>query len=272
MQRLTKLLLAIAMLVFVLAFAACERDEYANENGEINEYNYSENRNEPEEINMEETVVRHLRVAAVGDSTTFGSGSTNLELYSYPAVLAAKLAETENEYLTWEVMNFGVGGTTVQNAGLNAGQPAAYRNTPQFQNAIAFEPDIVLFMLGTNDAKTGNRDPGVEAFIQDYIELVNEFRNLPNAPRIYVMTPVALVETNLNQWLHEFISGTEYVADVVSAIKHFATAESLSLIDINEVTSHYPQFISDGVHPNNDGYRLIAETVFTVLYANYIEY
>lgn len=74
-----------------------------------------------------------IRVACVGDSITGGT--------DYPADLWMLLGAN------YTVGIFGVGGSTVA---LDSGKP--YMNESAFQDAKKFQPDIVIIMLGTNDA------------------------------------------------------------------------------------------------------------------------
>ena len=70
-----------------------------------------------------------IRVACVGDSIT--------EITGYPSKLQSMLGEN------YTVGNFGATGSTVL---LKSWKP--YMNQPQFENAEAFQPNIVVIMLG----------------------------------------------------------------------------------------------------------------------------
>jgi len=73
------------------------------------------------------------RVACIGDSITQGSG--------YPDRLQELLGSD------YEVGNFGVDGSTVSQ---ETAMP--YMRQDKFIDAMEFKPDIVIIMLGTNDA------------------------------------------------------------------------------------------------------------------------
>ena len=45
--------------------------------------------------------------------------------------------------------------------------------------------DIVILMLGTNDAKTVNWNK--TAYVEDYLEMANNFLNLPSKPNLHLM-------------------------------------------------------------------------------------
>ena len=93
-----------------------------------------------------------IRVACVGDSITEGT--------YYPADLGMLLGTN------YSVGNFGVGGSAVS---LDSGKP--YMNENAFQEAKAFQPNIVIIMLGANDATPLN-SPSNESFVEDYVQLV----------------------------------------------------------------------------------------------------
>ncbi len=92
-----------------------------------------------------------IRVACVGDSITGGT--------DYPPDLWMMLGAN------YTVGNFGVPGST---ASLNSESP--YMNTSTFQDAKNFQPNIVIIMLGTNDANSLIH-PNNESFVGDYVKI-----------------------------------------------------------------------------------------------------
>ena len=106
-----------------------------------------------------------IRVACVGDSITYGAKIEDNFLNSYPAQLQLFLG---SDYL---VGNFGASGYTLQKSG-----NFPYWNHPAFQESSAFQPNIVLIMLGTNDTKPYNWT-GTENFLADYRELIAHYRS-----------------------------------------------------------------------------------------------
>ena len=95
------------------------------------------------------------RLACIGDSITRGDGAHEAGRGShapfkrgivgrgnYPAALQALLGTEE-----WLVGNFGVSGRTAMPTG------DAYATTREYQSLRCFAPELVVLMLGTNDAK-----------------------------------------------------------------------------------------------------------------------
>ncbi len=110
-----------------------------------------------------------IRVACVGDSITGGT--------YYPDDLWMLLGSN------YTVDNFGVGGTA---ASLDSTSP--YMHQIEFQRAKQFQPNIVIIMLGTNDANA-IITPNNGSFISSYIQLVEEFEALSSHPMIWLVKP-----------------------------------------------------------------------------------
>ena len=92
------------------------------------------------------------KVACVGDSITYGHGISNWPKNNYPSLLQNLLGES------YHVQSFGVSGRAVQD---NSDQP--YRALIQYEESLAYDADIVVFMMGSNDTKPENWF-GEEAF------------------------------------------------------------------------------------------------------------
>ncbi len=184
-----------------------------------------------------------IKVACVGDSITEGHG---IEEYSkrYPQVLGQLLGDG------YEVRNYGVSGRTLLKKG-----DFPYWNEPKYQEVLAWQPDIVIIKLGTNDSKPQNWKYKAD-FIDDYIEFVGTFSALPSTPRIYLCLPVPVFEDNFD--ISERIVGFNVVPSVEIVVKETKTKE----INLYKALSGHPELFPDGVHPNADGSRLIAEAIY----------
>jgi lysophospholipase L1-like esterase len=176
-----------------------------------------------------------IRVACIGDSITQGSG--------YPAKLQLLLG---TNYL---VGNFGVAGTTVS---LNSKSP--YMNQTAFQEAEEFEPNYVVIMLGTNDARTDVKENN-ETFDIDYRLLVSSFQNLESNPQIFVVDSPPIFTDNPNY-------NSTYLADnIIPQIDNVANNLNLPTVDVYSAFGNHPEYFMDGVHPNLEGASLIASEV-----------
>ena len=118
-----------------------------------------------------------VRVACIGNSITFGAGIRNRSRDSYPSVLARMLGDS------YWVKNFGVSARTMLNKGDHP-----YMNEPAYKNALAFNPNIVVIKLGTNDSKSFNWKYKAD-FMKDAQTMINAFKGLPSQPKIYLCYP-----------------------------------------------------------------------------------
>ena len=183
---------------------------------------------------------RKIKVACVGDSITNGGGTGSSALYSYPAVLQRLLGEE-----SYEVRNFGVGGSCLLK---NGSYP--YWTTGSYAESKAWDADIVLLMLGTNDSATvaANR----EAFVTQYSELIEIYQNLPSRPKVYVATSPYSSYPNFN------ITNTSVRDNLVPLEKQVAGEKGCALIDIYAATEGRYSLYNDGVHPTEEGYVYMA--------------
>ena len=176
------------------------------------------------------------RVACMGDSNT--------EVTGYPADLQTKLGAN------YSVGNFGSTGATVL---LDTDGP--YLNRDAFKNATDFQPNIVVIMLGTNDART-NIYMSIDHFVDDYVKLIREVQQFKSKPKIWLATPPPIFDNNLSL-------SSEYLTDgVIPRIRRVATIVGLPLIDVYSTLATHSEYFSDGVHVNSAGAEIIASEVF----------
>lgn len=190
-----------------------------------------------------------VRIACVGDSITRGTFVWRRTKSSYPAQLQGLLGDR------FCVRNFGVNGHAVQ---VTADLP--YRRSKAFALSGAFDPDVVLIMLGTNDSRGGNWK-GVTPFTDDYRTLVAHYLSLGSHPRVWLLTPPALFRLGRSRKVRYGMdeSAIAEICDVVGAL---ADELGCGLIDVNGATSGHPEaFRFDGVHPGGSGATLIAQAV-----------
>ena len=81
----------------------------------------------------------------------------------------------------YTVGNFGVSGSTVS---LNSSKP--YMKQPQYTAAQKFDPEIVVIMLGTNDAHSYLQQYSGN-FVKDYAMLADSFKNLSSTKQVLVV-------------------------------------------------------------------------------------
>ena len=189
-------------------------------------------------------------VACVGDSITYGHGASNRGEKSYPAQLQALLGEG------WDVRNFGHNARTALDEGKewNGQGGMGYRKSPEFAKAKDAKPDVVLFMLGTNDSKPVNWDGKAADVKRDYAKLVDDFLALDSAPVVVVGVSPFVKKDSFS--IREKIVGGE----LAPWQRAFAAERGLPIVDAYEATKAAADtsYIGDGVHPNDAGYGVIA--------------
>jgi lysophospholipase L1-like esterase len=185
-----------------------------------------------------------IRVACIGDSITEGSFMRNKKKYNYPTQLYGLL---DKRYI---VENFGVNGACAMEQ-----SNKSYISLPEYNKSLAFSPNIVLFMLGTNDSKTYNWNR--EAFNIDFKSLVSTYLNLPSKPRVIIMTSIPAYSDTYK------IQANVIQNEIVPDVKAFCREMNLEIIDLNKAfTGRKELYIIDGIHLNPDGGQYMAKTVF----------
>ena len=201
-----------------------------------------------------------LRVACIGNSITDGHGIDMAPQHGYPALLQKKLG---NGY--W-VRNFGVSGRTLLNKG-----DYPYMNEQAWRDALAFQPDIVIIGLGTNDSKPQNWQYSSE-FKNDLVQMITSLRpemsfpskrkgkkvkmNPSMKPRIFLCTPPPALKSSWD------INDAIITNNIIPIQKEVAQEYGLQLIDLHTLFTDAGSLLQDdGIHPNDKGVRRMAEII-----------
>jgi len=187
-----------------------------------------------------------MKIACVGDSITYGFGIDGWKRKNYPAQLQTMLGEG------FCVKNYGYSGRTAQSTG-----DRPYINEKLYAQSKAFQPNIVIFMLGSNDSKAYNWNK--ENFVKEYKALVESYVNLESKPTVYLMAPppVFAVDGKVKYDIEQKTIANE----IVPLTKEIAEELQLECIDLYEIFKGKENLFSDGCHPNAAGAKIIADTV-----------
>jgi acyl-CoA thioesterase-1 len=174
------------------------------------------------------------KVVALGDSLTAGYGL--LETQSYPALLQQRI---DAEGYEFDVVNAGVSGDTSAGA------------LRRLEWALDGEVRVLIVALGGND---GLRGLSVDDMKRNLAEIITRAR----ARNVVVV--LAGMEAPPNY-------GQEYATAFRSAFREVARRERVQLIPflLDRVAGQSALNQSDGIHPNEQGTRIVAETVWSVL-------
>ena len=190
-----------------------------------------------------------VRVACIGDSITDGHGIDLRDVNGYPAQMQKLLGNGYN------VRNFGISARTLMNSG-----DLPYMNEGLWHDALAFQPDVVVIMLGTNDSKEYNWVHKKE-FEGDLQKMLSALKALPTRPKIYLCKPVPAIK---DTWT---ISESIITGEIVPLLEKAVKKEKLEgIIDLHAALEGHPEMMQDdGIHPNAAGVRKMAETVAKVI-------
>ncbi len=188
-----------------------------------------------------------VKVGCVGDSNTYGAEATDRSRYAWPIQIRDMLGDK------YETRNFGVNGALMMNH-LND----AWKNKTAYSDNKAYDPDIIVIALGTNDSKDGYWD--AVKFKNSYIDLINEFKSYSAEPEIYMAIPIRAYSSTWS------INDQTIREQVIPAMKEVAREKGLPLIDLYAVTNNIASLMaSDGIHPRDEGLRIMARKIADII-------
>ena len=201
--------------------------------------------------NTTEAKEGQVRIACVGDSTTYGHGVSNWPGNNYPKVLQKLLGEN------YHVNNYGVSSYAVQDT-----SDRPYTSLKNYQQSLAYNADLVVFMMGSNDTKPENwisRD----AFREDLLAILDSYSD----SEIYLCTlPAAFFPEGKTQGVTGHDIQPLVAEEIAQVTREIAVECGYTLIDIHALTEQHPEwFAKDGVHPNNAGAAAIAQAVYEAI-------
>ena len=187
------------------------------------------------------------KLACVGDSITAGTVLKDKN-FTYPRQLQRLLGDG------WDVRNFGVSGATLLAAG-----DKPYRKEKAFGDALAFQPDVVVIKLGTNDTKPQNATHAAN-LAADCRALLAAFRTANPQVKLYLCLPVPVFGAG-----NFAIAEAVLTASILPPLRAVAAEEKLPLIDLHAALAERGDLFPDRVHPNAEASGLIARAVFQAL-------
>lgn len=183
-----------------------------------------------------------VRVVCIGNSITDGHGIDMSDTRAYPGQLQRLLGSG------YQVYNCGVSARTMLNKGDHP-----IMNELAWRDALAFQPDVAVIKLGTNDSKPENWKYGAE-FEKDLLEMISQ---LPARTRILLCTPIPAYKPSWN------INDSVIVNEIIPIIQKVAKRKHLQVIDLHTLFNNLDgkQMQSDGIHPTEAGDAQIAKAV-----------
>ena len=186
-------------------------------------------------------------LVCLGDSLTAGYGATvpgeDDRNKSYPAFLQAKVNIT--------VVNAGVSGDTAEE-GLNRVK----------KEVLSQNPGIVIIELGANDLFQNIPISTTQAMLQKIIAMINNGSRKIYLAKFYSKSMVRIMLSMLQ--ITDYDKQTVLIEQYDAMFNTLAKSNNTELIDdIWDGLSE--KHMSDGSHPNAEGYRIMAENYFKAL-------
>lgn len=169
-------------------------------------------------------------VLAFGDSVTYGTGAAAGE--DWPTLLASRTG--------WRIVNAGIPGDTAEAATARIGPLLA-----------AHRPVLVIIELGGNDFLKRRPATAVKASLQ---AIVREVRAAGAQPLLVAVPELSLLGVVARR------------PSDAPLYRELADAESLPLVEgvFADVLAR-PELCADAIHPNADGYRVMADGLHRAL-------
>ena len=178
--------------------------------------------------------VQTKKLVVIGDSISEGYGVAKEK--SYPSLFEKKIKEAHKN---WQIVNASISGST------SASAPSRVR----WQ--LKGKPDLILLALGANDGLRGLPVADMKKNLREAIEIAKH-------EHIKVILAGMMMPPNY---------GPSFTTDFKKSFSDLAKEEKIKLIPflLNKVAGISSLNQSDGIHPNEKGHEIIAETVFNFL-------
>lgn len=186
------------------------------------------------------------KLACMGDSLT--EGADLVAGHTWPSLVG--------NALTLNVANFGIGGDTTQ------GMLARF-----YPEVLQYKPDYVFIMGGTNDLWW---DWQVKTIIGNVFSMCFQARYHNITPVIGLPMPVdieAVQKVDYSPPLEGYERLVEKLTELVNKLQTYATSSDIPVVDLHQPFFGNDQkvdstlLLDDGLHPNQRGQQLIADSV-----------
>ena len=206
-------------------------------------------------------LLRGKKIAVIGDSITEGVGASS-ENKKFTEVLADEIGAT--------VYNYGIGGTGF---GVSSKTGGVFVDRCRAIPNGADCPDVIIVFGGTNDFSQSVFDIGNDGECGSF-SVIGEMREAFSA--LMKRCPYSLIVAispmhRKTEKICNYTSGYD-LDSVYHALKSTCEKMSVPMLDLYEGGSAYTgieeqnrKYFTDGLHPNDDGHRLIARRIIGFL-------
>jgi acyl-CoA thioesterase-1 len=174
------------------------------------------------------------RVVFLGDSLTEGYGVSKDK--AFPALLGAKMLAAQ---LKWQVINAGVSGST----------SASAKSRMDWQ--LKSKPEVIVIALGANDGLRGFKPEDTRKNLEEAIVKAK-------TAGVKVVLAGMQMPPNYGDQYREIFK------DMYPALAKKHGVELIPFL-LDKVAGEKEFNLEDGIHPNEKGYVIVAETVWKIL-------
>ncbi|KYG60554.1 arylesterase [Bdellovibrio bacteriovorus] len=175
------------------------------------------------------------KLIVLGDSLTEGYGVAKDA--AYPALLEKKLHEAGKK--EWTVVNSGVSGSTTASG------------VSRMKWLFKSKPEAVLLVLGANDGLRGLKIEDSQKNLSDAIEYANSQKVRVILGGLYMPPNYGVAYTDKFKKMYESLA-KKYKVTFIPFV-------------LDKVAGNPKYNLADGIHPNEEGHKIIAENIFQVL-------
>ena len=187
-----------------------------------------------------------IKVAAVGDSLTYGYGLENRREEAYPSVLLDFLGSH------YQVSNYGMSGRSLLST-----SDYPYLQEKNAQASLQSDADIVIIMIGSNDSRAAYWNK--EQFVKEYRAFAESYLRMASQPEVFLVAP-PYVPTS------RFGLNNDIVRDELQTIvAKTATDLGVHFVNLYRITEGKMDYYSDGLHLTPFGNQVIAQEIFSAL-------
>jgi lysophospholipase L1-like esterase len=187
-----------------------------------------------------------IKVAAVGDSLTYGYGLENRREEAYPSVLLDLLGSH------YQVSNYGMSGRSLLST-----SDYPYLQEKNAQASLQSDADIVIIMIGSNDSRAAYWNK--EQFVKEYRTFAESYLRMASQPEVFLVAP-PYVPTS------RFGLNNDIVRDELQTIVAKTAADlDVHFVNLYPITEGKMDYYSDGLHLTPLGNQVIAQEIFSAL-------
>ncbi len=204
------------------------------------------------------------RYVCIGNSITYGYGLAKVT-QAYPYLLQKMFRinylTTTIPLVTDTVFDFGINSCTLLKEG-----DKPYWTQPDFTATFSIRPSLITVILGANDTKDSNWVYGAN-FATEYGQMLDTFAHIATKPKLFACLPATIFSNTFSPPLRDSI----LISYIIPDIKAQAQQRSIPIIDVHTPTLSKSAMYIDGVHPDSNGQKLLADVFYeSIINSNYI--